>query len=157
MGFSRQEYWSRLPFPSPEDLPDPGIEPRSPALHADSLLSEPLRKLGRGGGGRKNLCFMLKGWVLGQTMLAMRGPQFSVSLNIFLSSNIWRGKEISCHHTEASTAYHKNVAVLFHDTIKEKSSLEKWSVCPVLRLQSLLIWIWILTWPRIIQLPFKCC
>ena len=37
MGFSRQEYWSGLPFPSPEDLPDPGIEPVSPALHADSL------------------------------------------------------------------------------------------------------------------------
>ena len=32
MGFSRQEYWSGLPFPSPEDLPDPGIKPRSPAL-----------------------------------------------------------------------------------------------------------------------------
>ena len=32
MGFSRQEYWSELPFPSPEDLPDPGIEPGSPAL-----------------------------------------------------------------------------------------------------------------------------
>ena len=41
MGFSRQEYWSGLPFPSPEDLPDPGIEPRSPALQADALLSEP--------------------------------------------------------------------------------------------------------------------
>ena len=41
MGFSRQEYWSGLPFPSPGDLPDPGIEPRSPALQADSLPSEP--------------------------------------------------------------------------------------------------------------------
>ena len=41
MGFSRQEYWSRLPFPSPGDLPDPGIEPRSPALEADALTSEP--------------------------------------------------------------------------------------------------------------------
>ena len=40
MGFSRQEYWSRLPFPSPEDLPDPGIEPKSPALRADALTSE---------------------------------------------------------------------------------------------------------------------
>ena len=40
MGFSRQEYWSGLPFPSSEDLPDPGIEPRSPALQADSLLTE---------------------------------------------------------------------------------------------------------------------
>ena len=41
MGFSRQEYWSGLPFPSPGHLPDPGIEPGSPALQADSLLSEP--------------------------------------------------------------------------------------------------------------------
>ena len=41
MGFSRQEYWSGLPFPSRGDLPDPGIEPGSPALQADTLLSEP--------------------------------------------------------------------------------------------------------------------
>ena len=41
MGFSRQEYWSGLPFPSPGDLPDPGIEPGSPALQADTLPSEP--------------------------------------------------------------------------------------------------------------------
>ena len=41
MGFSRQEYWSGLTFPSPGDLPDPGIEPSSPTLQADSLLSEP--------------------------------------------------------------------------------------------------------------------
>ena len=41
MGFPRQEYWSRSPFPSPGDLPDPGRELRSPALQADSLLSEP--------------------------------------------------------------------------------------------------------------------
>ena len=40
MGFSRQEYWSALPFPSPGDLPGPGIEPRSPALQADALPSE---------------------------------------------------------------------------------------------------------------------
>ena len=43
MEFFRQEYWSGLPFPSPRDLPDPGIEPRSPALWADTLRSEPLR------------------------------------------------------------------------------------------------------------------
>ena len=41
MGFSRQEYWSGLPFPSPGDPPDPGAELRSPTLQADSLLSEP--------------------------------------------------------------------------------------------------------------------
>ena len=40
MGFPRQEYWSRLPFPSP-DLPNPGIEPSSPTLQADSLSTEP--------------------------------------------------------------------------------------------------------------------
>ena len=41
MGFSRQEYWSGLPFPSPGDLPDPGIELWSPALQADSLPFKP--------------------------------------------------------------------------------------------------------------------
>ena len=44
MGSSRQEYWSGLPFTSPEDLPDPGIKPGSPALQADTLTSEPPRK-----------------------------------------------------------------------------------------------------------------
>ena len=39
MGFSRQEYWSEYPFPSPGDLPDPGMEHESPTLQADSLLS----------------------------------------------------------------------------------------------------------------------
>ena len=41
MGFSRQEYWGGLPFPSPGDLPNPGIEPGSPAFQADALTSEP--------------------------------------------------------------------------------------------------------------------
>ena len=51
MGFSRQEYWSGLPFPSPGDLPDSRIEPGSPALQADALTSEPPGKphLGRSG------------------------------------------------------------------------------------------------------------
>ena len=40
MEYSRQDYWSGLPFPSPGHLPDPGIEPRSPALQADTLSSE---------------------------------------------------------------------------------------------------------------------
>ena len=44
MGFSRQEYWSGLPFPSPGGLPDPGIEPRSPTLQADALTTEPSGK-----------------------------------------------------------------------------------------------------------------
>ena len=45
MGFPRQEYWSRLPFPSPEDPSNPGIEPGSPELQANSLPSEPLGRL----------------------------------------------------------------------------------------------------------------
>ena len=47
MGFSRQEYWSGLTFPSPGDLPNPGIKPGSPALQTDALPSEPfsLREL----------------------------------------------------------------------------------------------------------------
>ena len=65
MGFSRQGYWSRLPFPSPRDLPNPGIDPSSPALQADALTSEPpgkpivyysalknLEGMGGEGGGR---------------------------------------------------------------------------------------------------------
>ena len=49
MEFSRQEYWSGLPFPPPGDLPDPGIEPSSPALRADSLPSVPPGKPQEGG------------------------------------------------------------------------------------------------------------
>ena len=44
VGFSRQEYWSGLPCPSPGDLPDPGIKPQSPAFQADSLRFEPQRR-----------------------------------------------------------------------------------------------------------------
>ena len=53
MIFSRQEYWSGLPFPPPGDLPNPGIEPTSPvspALQADSLPAVPLGKIAVGGG-----------------------------------------------------------------------------------------------------------
>ena len=45
MGFSKQEYWNGLPFPSPGDLPDPGIELGSPAFQVGSLLSEPPGKI----------------------------------------------------------------------------------------------------------------
>jgi len=55
MGFSRQEYWSGLPFPSPGDLPDPGIKARSPALEADALASEPPGK--HQGLLRQPFCF----------------------------------------------------------------------------------------------------
>ena len=50
MGFPRQDYWSVLPFPSQGDCPNPGIKPRSPALQADSLPTEP--------SGKPNICMM---------------------------------------------------------------------------------------------------
>ena len=49
MGFSRQKYWSGLPFPSLGDLPNSGIEPRSPALETDALPSETPGKVDLGG------------------------------------------------------------------------------------------------------------
>ena len=55
MEFSRQEYWSGLPCPSPGDLPNPGIETRSPALRADSLLFEPPGKPKNTGVGSLSL------------------------------------------------------------------------------------------------------
>ena len=56
LGFSRQECWSGSPCPPPGDLPDPGIEPASPALQADSLLSEPSGKLD--GDSGDIMCFV---------------------------------------------------------------------------------------------------
>ena len=53
VGFSGQEYWSGLPFPSPEDLPDPGIEPRSSALQTGALPSELPGKPGNNKGNSK--------------------------------------------------------------------------------------------------------
>ena len=54
MDFSRQEYWSGLPFASTRDLPNPGIEPGSPTFQADSLLSEPQGKPVKGCRKEKN-------------------------------------------------------------------------------------------------------
>ena len=53
--FSRKEHWSRLPFPSPGDLPNPGIKPRFPTLQADSLPAEPQGKLKNTGLGSLSL------------------------------------------------------------------------------------------------------
>ena len=50
MGFSRQEYWSGQPFPSPGELPDPGIKPTFPAFQVDSLQSDPAGKPPIAGG-----------------------------------------------------------------------------------------------------------
>ena len=59
MGFSRQEYWSGLPVPSPGDLPDPGIEPGSPTFQADALTSEPPGKPSQEGWTGKSTKFLV--------------------------------------------------------------------------------------------------
>ena len=59
MGFSRQEHWSGLPFPSPGDLPNPGIEPGSPEFQVDSLPSEPPEKPEAEGIKLINKMFMI--------------------------------------------------------------------------------------------------
>ena len=64
MGFLRQEYWSgKLPFPSPGNLPNLGIKPRSPALQANSLPSEPQGKPLTGGAHSKPKTFGSKQWL----------------------------------------------------------------------------------------------
>ena len=71
MGFSRQEYWSGLPFPFPGDLPDPGIKPGSLSLQADSLLSEPSGKpQGTRIGKQKSL---ISSWVCIGCILGHQG------------------------------------------------------------------------------------
>ena len=64
MEFSRQEYWGGLPFPIPEDIPNPGIKPGSPILQADSLLSEPPGKPTWGLRGVKIYFILIKSSVL---------------------------------------------------------------------------------------------
>ena len=76
MEFSRQEYWSRLPCPSPGELLDPGIEPGSPALQVDSLPSEPLTNL------RPGYLFIFKAEV--KTELGKRKKNKHVSLSSVL-------------------------------------------------------------------------
>ena len=73
MGFSRQECWSGLPFPSPGDLPNPGMEPRSPALQADSLPSElPMQETRIQSLGQENP--LEKGMATHSSILAWRTP-----------------------------------------------------------------------------------
>ena len=83
MGFSRQKYWSGLPFPSPGDLPDPGIEPRSPTLQADALTSEPPGKPD-GGVGKSQMSEWQK--ILGRRC---RIKEQQVGEHVKLSMQAW--------------------------------------------------------------------
>ena len=99
-GFSRQEYWCRLLCPPPGDLPNPGIKPRSPALQADSLLSEPIGKPNVNGNWLKSMInssfsFSHKSiWTFNSTFLYLHRisylPQLSNSFPHFINvSSKW--------------------------------------------------------------------
>ena len=76
MGFSRQEYWSGLPFPSLVDLPDPGIKPRSPALQADALTSEPPGQVP-------------KGYLTQPCLICWRVDRVSQRNDVYFWSEVW--------------------------------------------------------------------
>ena len=78
MEFSRQEYWSGLPFPPIGDLPDPGIKPKSPALRADSLPSEP--------PGKPNLSVLSFSHTYEIKRRLLLGRKFMTSLDSLLKS-----------------------------------------------------------------------
>ena len=92
MGFSRQEYWSGLPFPSPGDLPDSGIKPRSPALQTASLPceppGEPLTYLGALQKKKKAIIFgfSLNIYHIRTSALNLRVNRSSKSKDIFMES-----------------------------------------------------------------------
>ena len=94
MGFSRQEYWSGLPSPSLEDLSSPGIEPRSPALQADTLPSEPPWKSIEAGKGAwySHLCKNFPQCVVIHTVKDF-GIVNKVDVDVFL--------EFSCFYFDA--------------------------------------------------------
>ena len=80
MEFSRPEYWSGLPFPSPEDLPNPGIKPRSPALQANSLPAEPLVK------SIFNFLYIMMFWLLRKKTFWLGKDYLSRGKPIFVAS-----------------------------------------------------------------------
>ena len=86
MGFSRQECWSLLPFPSPGDLPDPGIEAGSPALQADTLPSEP-----PGKAILNNKVTSKNSWLLLRHIIP--SPGRILHKLFYLHANLWLGEK----------------------------------------------------------------
>ena len=128
MEFSRQEYWSGLPFPSPGDLPDPGIEPGSPALQAGSLPSEstsilpdypPIKEKKEEKGCNFHLITSLKTLTPNTATLGVQGWSF----------NIWISREYKSAHTYFSVC-DDCPTVRSHPIAYDQSSLSscRWTV-----------------------------
>ena len=92
MEFSKREYWSRLPFPSPGDLPDPQIEPGSPALQADSLPSKPSRR-----GNKGDIKTVSEGWQRGTSF----GHTIREVLSEILRAQLRLGSQEGFSHKES--------------------------------------------------------
>ena len=120
MGFSRQEYWSGLPFPSPEDLLNPGTEPGSLALQADSLLSEPLGKP----------CIYIKYIYIG---IDISSIYLYLSINHLSTSQIWAGILIyfPISHLKQNTNTSLLRPLRFHSLFFFKSNLKKKIILPL--------------------------
>ena len=140
MGFSRQEYCSGVPFPSPGDLPNPGIEPRSPALQANTLTSEPPGKpqpLGqrwkihsttgmRGGHTTRaptmpeheeNQMWAKSIWKINKTILSQQG------------SSVWRGQLLFyCPAFFLHLSHDSTLFVCFFPLIKSSQLPISWSL-----------------------------
>ena len=127
MGFTKQECWSGLQFPSPEDLPDPGIRPRSPAFQADSLLTElsgntcnegdpsSIPESGRSPGkGNGNIFCSILAWKIPWTekpgrLYSLWGhkeldmtEQLTLSLSLFTTSEITDHSSVQFTHSVVS-------------------------------------------------------
>jgi hypothetical protein len=89
IGFSRQEYWSGLPFPSPGDLRDPGIEPGSPTLQADALPSKPPGREGT------QLHLLTENWIkyllrLEEVQVGIKTGEISITSDMQMTPPLWQ-------------------------------------------------------------------
>ena len=103
MKFFRQEYWSGLPFPSPGNLPDPGIEPRSPALQADYLPAEPQGKPKNTGVGSQSL--LQRSWPRNQTRISCIARRLFTSWATREAQENWNRQPIQTMVCQVCTAF----------------------------------------------------
>ena len=131
MGFSRQEYWSGLPFPSPGDLPDPGIKPRSPAWHADALPSEPPGKLHMKWIINKDLQYSTGKYIQYSVIIYMEekpGEYISESVTCSVLSNFLRPHGLlPARFICPWNSPGKNTAVSGHSLLQELFQNQRWN------------------------------
>ena len=117
--FSRQDYWSGLSFPSPEDLPNPGIKPRSPTLQADSLLSEPLGKP----------IIVAKTMLKISNKIMLKNADVRIETQILLDPQIKRNRTISMFRKKTGDILSLNIFTAF-TTCSAWCSSSDWQVPP---------------------------